>query len=53
MFVNGPKQSSPDFFNNIEYEYELKCFKKNPGFDISNFNSYISQLNGNHFFYDY
>ena len=46
-FVNGPKQSSPDFFNNIEYEYELKCFKKNPGFDISNFNSYISQLNEN------
>mgnify|MGYP006154111923 CR=1 FL=1 len=39
----GPKQSSPDFYNR-EYEWELKCFKGSPAFDISNFISYITQL---------
>jgi hypothetical protein len=41
----GPKQSSPDFYGmNKEYEFELKVFMKNPGFDIGNFVSYINQL---------
>lgn len=42
-FMPGPKQCSPDYFNN-KYEYELKCFEKSPGFDISNYHSYISQI---------
>jgi hypothetical protein len=46
-FEKGPKQSSPDFYNSKIWEWELKCFSKNPGFDISNFNSYISQLEDN------
>ena len=47
-FEKGPKQSSPDFYNrNKCWEWELKCFSNNPGFDISNFNSYISQLTSN------
>tara|TARA_B100001094_G_scaffold89989_1_gene86078 strand:+ start:17968 stop:18777 length:810 start_codon:yes stop_codon:yes gene_type:complete len=28
------------------WEWELKCFQDTPNFDISNFNSYISQLEG-------
>ena len=45
-FEEGPKQASPDFYNlNKEWEYELKCFNNKPGFDISNFNSYIYQIN--------
>ena len=48
-FVQGPKQSSPDFYNGVdkEWEWELKCFGNTPGFDISNFNSYITQINNN------
>lgn len=46
-FEKGPKQSSPDFYNSKIWEWELKCFCNNPGFDISNFNSYISQLEEN------
>ena len=44
-FTKGPKQSSPDFYNNKkQYEWELKGFKDKPGFDVSNFTSYINQL---------
>ena len=43
-FEKGPKQASPDFYNSKIWEWELKCFSGTPGFDISNFNSYISQL---------
>ena len=46
-FQKGPKQASPDFFNRGTWEWELKCFSNTPGFDISNFNSYISQLEQN------
>lgn len=46
-FEKGPKQSSPDFLNSKIWEWELKCFSNTPGFDISNFNSYISQLEDN------
>lgn len=46
-FEKGPKQASPDFYNSKIWEWELKCFNNNPGFDISNFNSYISQLKNN------
>ena len=42
----GPKQSSPDFFNK-NYEWELKLFNKSPGFDVSNYISYINQLEKN------
>lgn len=45
-FEEGPKQKSPDFFNG-KWEYELKCFTGTPNFDISNFNSYIRQLEEN------
>lgn len=46
-FKKGPKQLSPDFYNSGIWEWELKCFNNTPGFDISNFNSYISQLADN------
>jgi len=45
-FKKGPKQASPDFYNS-KWEWELKCFGDSPGFDISNFRSYISQLEDN------
>ena len=41
----GPKQASPDYWtNNKEFEYEQKVFTQSPGFDISNYESYINQL---------
>lgn len=44
-FEEGPKQSSPDFWNrDKEFEYEMKAFQGSPGFDIGNFESYINQL---------
>ena len=47
-FEEGPKQASPDFYNrDKKWEYELKCFSDKPGFDISNFASYIAQLSEN------
>ena len=46
-FEKGPKQASPDFYNSKIWEWELKCFSNSPGFDVSNFNSYTSQLEDN------
>lgn len=43
-FEKGPKQTSPDFYNSKIWHYELKCFHNTPGFDISNFNSYVYKL---------
>jgi hypothetical protein len=45
----GPKQASPDFYNRNggDFEYELKAFQDAPGFDVSNFKSYIDQLSEN------
>ena len=42
----GPPGQPPDYFNgkNKEWDWELKVFKDAPNFDISNFNSYIKQL---------
>ena len=45
----GPKQASPDFYkdkvkDDVINELELKTFKGSPGFDISNYNSFIDQL---------
>jgi len=41
----GPLQDPPDFFaQNREFQLEMKVFRKSPGFDLSNFNSYINQL---------
>lgn len=46
----GPKQASPDFFNrNRSYEWEIKFFNVSPSFDISNYMSYICQLEENTF----
>lgn len=43
--TKGPNQASPDFFTaDKKYEYEIKCYTNSPSFDISNFNSYINQL---------
>ena len=44
QFERGPKQKSPDYYNRKIYEYELKCFEKSAGFDISAYNAYIEQL---------
>jgi hypothetical protein len=42
----GNKQQPPDFWNrDKQYDWELKLFTKHPSFDISNFISYINQLN--------
>ena len=44
-FERGPKQNSPDYWNqNQQYDWELKCFQNRPNFDISNFTSYLYQL---------
>lgn len=44
-FEEGPRQNSPDFYgDNRTIEFEQKMFLKNPGFDISNLQSYINQL---------
>ena len=43
-FTKGPKQASPDFFNEGVWEYELKCYSGTPGFDIGNVNAYIDEL---------
>jgi hypothetical protein len=44
-FEEGPKQASPDYYgSNKEFEFEQKAFKKSPGFDIGNFESYIDSL---------
>jgi len=44
-FEKGPKQESPDFFaQNKEFQFELKAFYDKPGFDISNFTSFIHQI---------
>lgn len=43
----GPKQNPPDFFvkkDDKTYNYELKSFKGSPGFDISNYTSFLSQI---------
>lgn len=44
-FEKGPKQESPDFFaENKEFQFEQKAFFGSPGFDISNFTSFIHQI---------
>jgi hypothetical protein len=43
-FESGPKQKSPDFINRKIFEYELKCFEKNPNFDISAYVCFVNQL---------
>jgi hypothetical protein len=41
----GPPQASPDFYAaNKEFQFELKVFFDKPGFDLSNFTSYINQI---------
>ena len=43
--IRGENMTSPDFLDATSaVEYELKCFKDTANFDISNFDSYISQL---------
>ena len=44
-FEEGPKQASPDYYGlNKKFMFEQKVFMNSPGFDISNFTSYINQL---------
>jgi hypothetical protein len=43
-FKRGPLQASPDYWNNDIYAYEQKCFMCNPGFDVSNFDSFVNEL---------
>lgn len=44
-FEEGPKQDPPDYFaGGREYFFEQKVFCESPGFDISNFTSFISQI---------
>jgi len=41
----GPRQASPDFYGEDGFEFEQKTFLAGkPGFDISNFCSYVEQL---------
>ena len=41
----GPLQDPPDFYaQNREFQLEMKVFRGSPGFDLSNFNSYVKQL---------
>ena len=43
-FSQGPKQNSPDYYINNDYEYEQKVYINKPNFDIGNYESYINQL---------
>jgi NgoBV restriction endonuclease len=44
-FEEGPDQAPPDFYaQEKEFQFELKAFCKGPGFDISNFASFINQI---------
>lgn len=44
-FEEGPKQECPDFFaGNKAYQFEQKAFLGSPGFDISNFTSFLHQI---------
>jgi hypothetical protein len=44
-FEEGPKQESPDFFaDGKKYQFEQKSFYGSPGFDISNFTSFLHQI---------
>lgn len=40
----GPAQAPPDFINKKKYCWEVKAFCKSPNFDISNYMSFIEQL---------
>lgn len=42
--VPGPRQQSPDFVVGNDWLIEQKSFLESPGFDISNFNSFVNQL---------
>ncbi len=44
-FEEGPKQESPDFFaDGKQFQFEQKAFYGSPGFDISNFTSFLHQM---------
>ena len=44
-FEEGPKQESPDFHaQGKNFDFEQKAFTGSPGFDISNFTSFVHQL---------
>jgi hypothetical protein len=43
-FQEGPKQESPDFFGMDDFRFEQKAFIGSPGFDISNFTSFVTQI---------
>jgi hypothetical protein len=44
-FERGPKQQPPDFYaGGRTFRFEQKAFYGSPGFDISNFTSFVNQL---------
>ena len=43
-FREGPKQESPDYFGMNDFRFEQKAFIGSPGFDISNFTSFVTQI---------
>jgi hypothetical protein len=44
-FEEGPKQASPDFYGGgREFQFEQKVYRGSAGFDIGNFDSFVSQL---------
>ena len=42
--TKGPSNASPDFYGGYDFEIEQKAFTNSPGFDISNFQSYVNKL---------
>lgn len=42
-FERGLPQQPPDYFAG-DFEFELKAFNSSPGFDISNFTSFVNQI---------
>jgi hypothetical protein len=44
-FEKGPPQASPDFYaHDKHFQFEQKAFCHSPGFDISNFTSFLHQI---------
>ena len=46
-FLKGPPGQKPDYHNN-GWWWELKCFKKSPGFDIGSITGYIEDISKQH-----
>jgi len=42
-FKKGPPGQKPDFIN-LDHDYELKCFKNGPGFDIGSITGFLEDI---------